>query len=1574
MSTTRSCPTRNRRTAIAGYEVVEVLRGTESHGCARGRDRGGSPVFLRWRARSDETACKRLVTEYRCLRALGGTSAPCVRDLVWTETEACIVTEWISGAALSESIDPVSAEELDAIAGDLIRLLLRLEATGWVHGDIKPANIVRSVDGRLVVVDWELVTESGGDAAPGTPGWSPAQAWEPGHRAHPRSDLHGAAAVVRALSTGVVERKSRADPEPRMRSGLADALIRSSADSVAEIRSIASNHGAELSNDALEAILARTELAESMRLAVGPAAQSKTVTLDVPAWGADWELHAETAAVDVVRTVLQTSAVGWHTVVDWIERRLSEKVRVGRAEGVDVEAEWVRASAEVLNDIADERTAVIVASLSGSDGSSATRLLWWRSWRGDGRGHSDLQVIRLNLSVRQSETTPRRGSLREAARSVLGVAEPPMELTEVLAHLEPFTVHRALLILQAATLGTVDDCGDGVVGGVRSSESVIASTNESSSATHLESVDRATERAVRALTRGELRTAYAACVRATTEALEDGATNLVERIRLAECWLGVGQPNGCVLVLGAMPSATSNPTALALLGRAYAALGDYGQCRAVGTALSVLGADDGTSITVAAYLRALALIAADDVRGARATVCVARSARLSANERTRVELDLVRANVYRRRRLYGLACRVLQRAEARAARCGETRLALTSHANELLSDRVRPRTALASAWECVSSGAANWGMTRLADFAAATAARIWIEVGDYQRGATVLSTRRETGLAFVSAESRRLAECATISILDRGDKLAEVESHVSRAAACTEVLSRQILLEAETHGTGGGPPESEVARSRDIVIRLTRCAVRAGRRNRTLSGARLKCVVRLASDEFVAGTGLGAHAIRAVGAQTVETWDSALEALRAQVTATDEGRGFRCAVHALALAHGRTRSRASAMWLCQSSSDSQDSRPDGVRAWEWSLAHWVAYVILRGSSPDGAGIGHVLNLALGAGANLTRGREGLYAANVASLVHRVSAGAAAGGSGLGVGVDDSGGVERACGNIDWSVRERSRVSALERVLRSALRLRASISVDEVLSEAVSGVIEVSRAERAAVVFDLGLGGARAKLGTAGHVEDIAPSDAEVSRSVVALLRESDGAVVVDDAVAAESLGDQPSVRKYRARSVMVCPLRTPSRYLGYVYVEDRSHPRAFGATDKEALEGFAAQVALALENAALVEDLRSSYRDLARARSEAVRAESLRALGRLASEVAHDLNNLLTAVLGEAQLLLSDPRVRDGYTSLRVIERAAQDGAECIRRIQDSTRVRGTAEFEEIEVGDLARSVLDLTRVRCEATGPGGAVNVVLDITDRPVVRGVASELREVLMNLVVNGIDAMPSGGELRVTVGLDGEQVVVAVRDSGCGIPPAVLSRLFEPFFTTKGARGNGLGLSIAQSVVRRHGGEIDVESEVGHGTCVRVRLPRGRSLRAGAGLIGGSAAVGGTERTSSRFLIVDDDPSVLRVLGQMLGQAGAQVDAVVGGSAALSRLNAVGASYNCVITDLFMPEISGLDVVDHAKRKHPDATIVVMSGCSSTLAGEAAQNRGIARVLRKPFDLDAVGKLVADCRLGT
>jgi signal transduction histidine kinase len=229
-------------------------------------------------------------------------------------------------------------------------------------------------------------------------------------------------------------------------------------------------------------------------------------------------------------------------------------------------------------------------------------------------------------------------------------------------------------------------------------------------------------------------------------------------------------------------------------------------------------------------------------------------------------------------------------------------------------------------------------------------------------------------------------------------------------------------------------------------------------------------------------------------------------------------------------------------------------------------------------------------------------------------------------------------------------------------------------------------------------------------------------------------------------------------------------------------------------------------------------------------RERAARADKLRALGQLASGVAHDFNNSLAAILGRAQLLrrqIDEPAL---VRNLDIIQTAAEDAAATVRRIQTFARKSPVKEFELVDVPSLLNDAIEITRTRWqnEARIRGLEYEVKLDTEPGRFTYGSASELREVFVNMIVNAVDAMPRGGRLLITCRRIGSRLQLHFSDNGVGLADDVRQKIFEPFFSTKGAHGTGLGLSVSYSIIERHSGSISVVSEPGNGARFTIDLP--------------------------------------------------------------------------------------------------------------------------------------------------
>jgi PAS domain S-box-containing protein len=221
-------------------------------------------------------------------------------------------------------------------------------------------------------------------------------------------------------------------------------------------------------------------------------------------------------------------------------------------------------------------------------------------------------------------------------------------------------------------------------------------------------------------------------------------------------------------------------------------------------------------------------------------------------------------------------------------------------------------------------------------------------------------------------------------------------------------------------------------------------------------------------------------------------------------------------------------------------------------------------------------------------------------------------------------------------------------------------------------------------------------------------------------------------------------------------------------------------------------------------------------------------SDKLRAVGELAAGVAHNLNNSLTVIQGRAQLLLRNATDEVSSRSLQVITNAVGDGTKTLRRILEFARRDPGSEFAPVELNYLITSSIEIARPKWQSKSRKGPVEVKVEDGPPVYVMGEQAELREVVLNLIFNAVDAMPEGGVMEIGARAEIESGCFWVADTGCGMPPETASRIFEPFFTTKGKLGSGLGLSASHGIITRHHGEIMVVSEPGEGTRFEVRIP--------------------------------------------------------------------------------------------------------------------------------------------------
>jgi len=363
------------------------------------------------------------------------------------------------------------------------------------------------------------------------------------------------------------------------------------------------------------------------------------------------------------------------------------------------------------------------------------------------------------------------------------------------------------------------------------------------------------------------------------------------------------------------------------------------------------------------------------------------------------------------------------------------------------------------------------------------------------------------------------------------------------------------------------------------------------------------------------------------------------------------------------------------------------------------------------------------------------------------------------------------------------------------------------------------------------------------------------------------------------------------------------------------------------------------------------------FRDVSREhelRFRLIREQKFRTLGSLAAGVAHNINNRLTPVLGWTEMLLerlaADEAIdRDELVhALRVINQGASDSVETVRRLQDYSRPSRVRGPEGVQLRDVLEQLLALTRPQWdnEAARRGIRYEIDLKAEPAPLILAVASEIREAMLNILENALNAMPEGGRLTLHVRGEDDRAVVSIADSGRGMSPEVQRLAFEPFFTTRSSEGgSGLGLSLAQEIVHRYRGTIGVSSREGVGTTFTLSFPA----------ISVDAA-----RTPAflptlepmRILAVEDEPEVLDVIRAMLTLGGHTVITAASAREALELF--AREPVDVVITDLGMPGMTGIALAAELKSQRA-VPVVLLTGWADELDGTEAPHVDV--LLAKP-----------------
>src|SRR6188768_1738732 len=437
-------------------------------------------------------------------------------------------------------------------------------------------------------------------------------------------------------------------------------------------------------------------------------------------------------------------------------------------------------------------------------------------------------------------------------------------------------------------------------------------------------------------------------------------------------------------------------------------------------------------------------------------------------------------------------------------------------------------------------------------------------------------------------------------------------------------------------------------------------------------------------------------------------------------------------------------------------------------------------------------------------------------------------------------------------------------------------------------------------------------------------------------------------------------------------SMVAAPMLIEGEVFG-VLVAARHLSDSFSSGECEFLTHLSEHVALAAQHAQLYGALQGAYDDLRDTQAAIMQQERLRALGQMASGIAHDINNAISPVslYTEALLEREEALSNTGRGQLQIIQRAVGDVAQTVARMREFYRPREPQKLlARVALNELVQQVIALTRVRWHDIPQERGVTIELAkelATPLPAVLGAESEIRDALTNLVFNAVDAMPNGGKLTMRTRADAGQVHVDVIDTGTGMDEDSRRRCLEPFFTTKGERGTGLGLAMVYGMVQRHSGDIAIDSEPGRGT--RVSLSFAAAAAAAPALVAVPMAV----PAGLRILLVDDDPVLLKSLSDALETDGHTVMTANGGRDGIDTFRQAhegGKAYSVVVTDLGMPYIDGRQVANAVKAMSPGSPVILLTGWGQRLQAEGDLPAHVDLVLAKPPRLRELREALARC----
>lgn len=542
------------------------------------------------------------------------------------------------------------------------------------------------------------------------------------------------------------------------------------------------------------------------------------------------------------------------------------------------------------------------------------------------------------------------------------------------------------------------------------------------------------------------------------------------------------------------------------------------------------------------------------------------------------------------------------------------------------------------------------------------------------------------------------------------------------------------------------------------------------------------------------------------------------------------------------------------------------------------------------------------------------------------------------------------------------IEERSATNALERQLQELKDLfevsclvNSKADLPTILDTITKDIIHCLQADQSSLIFYNPNTDKLECIAAYGlDAEKIKGKELELGQSVTGwVIKKNQPLLLQDEADPSQYNG---YIEKDRNITSALCtPLRVNGLVKGVLNVNLINRARKFNENDLQLVSIFAESAGLAIEKASLHQELKERMNQL-------IQTEKFKAVGKLISALMHDFNNFLSIIIGRAQLLSIQTRDTNLSKHIEAIIKVSTQAADIIQRMNQFGMPMPEKEFKNLDLNQVVKEAIDLTRSKWNEWAKLRGIKIDVESSLAPLspVFGNPADLREVLINMLLNSIDALPKGGKISFRTWQEDENIFLSVKDNGLGMNEEVKKKIFEPFFSTKPEKGNGLGMTVAYSIILQHNGKIAVESEEGKGTTFIIKLPLSR--------------VKEKEETSTlelpagkvKILLIEDDEDMQGVLVDMLSGEGYEVKVVCSGTEGISFLKL--EKYDVIITDLGISGMTGWDFAAESKEINPRIPVILVTGWGDQILTQEAKDLGVEVVLSKPIKRENLERAIA------